>query len=170
MNDVARIDPRIPLDLIPLPTMPYSKRPDEMPLDIEECRTAIWYTKGNITQAASILKIPSERLRRFVQKSQYLSREVAEASEQLIDRAEQIVAEALDDEEDKGRRDGMAKFVLNSSRAKARGWGAGANPSVNVKNTAGGTILMSWADGTQFQPNEAAKTIDVTPNEGSEDV
>jgi hypothetical protein len=139
--------------------MPYSQRPVELPLDVEECRTAIWYARGNITQAASILKVPSARLRNFVVKSQYLSREVEEATEQLIDRAEVIVSEALDDEDDKSRQDQMAKFVLSSSKAKKRGWGAGSNPSLSVKNTGSGTMIVGWADGTQFKPDEP-KTIE----------
>jgi hypothetical protein len=160
LNEVARLDPRIPLDLQPLPTMPYIQRPIELPLDVEECRTAIWYSRGNITQAAAILKISSGRLRNFVGKSQYLSREVEEAAEQLVDRAETIVSEALDDEEDKSRQDQMAKFVLSSSKAKKRGWGAGSTAAISVKNQGSGTIVVGWADGTQFKPQEETKTIE----------
>jgi GTPase involved in cell partitioning and DNA repair len=137
--------------------MPYSQRPEELPLDVEECRTAIWYCRGNITQAAAILKVPSARLRNFVNKSQYLSREVEEATEQLIDRAEVIVSEALDDEEDKSRQDQMAKFVLSSTKARKRGWGAGSTPSLSVKNTGSGTMVVGWADGTQFKPVESSR-------------
>lgn len=152
MNEIARIDPRIPLDLQPLPTMPYNQRPQELPLVVEECRTAIWYARGNVTQAASILKVPSGRLRNFVAKSDYLSREVNEATEQLIDRAETIVAEALDDDDDKSRQDQMAKFILGSQKARKRGWGAGSAPAVSVKNSGSGTLVVAWGDGTQFEP------------------
>ena len=159
LNEVARLDPRIPLDLQPLPTMPYSQRPSELPLDVEECRTAIWYARGNITQAAGILKVSSSRLRNFVTKSDYLSREVSEAAEQLLDRAETIVAEALDDEDDKSRQDQMAKFVLSSSMAKKRGWGSGSNPSVSIKNQGSGTLVVGWADGTKFEPKQENQTV-----------
>ena len=141
---------RIPSDLIPLPTMPYSQRPVEIPLDVEECRTAIWKAKGNISRAAEYLKVPSTRLRYFVDKSPYLKREVRESLEIHVDRAEEIVDEALNDDDDKTRRDTMARFVLGSQAARQRGWGNGqAQPGMKIDNN-GGTIVVQWADGTHF--------------------
>ena len=141
---------QIPDNLRPLPTMPYDERPVELPLDAEECRTAIWRCEGNISQAAQLLKVTSVRLRSFVNKSAYLMREAQEAREMLADTAEMVVREALTDEEDKSRRDQMARFVLGSSFAKQRGWGSGNIPSLNVNNK-GGTIVVRWQDGTRFE-------------------
>jgi len=155
----------IPEDLVALPTAPYSERPLSLPLDTEECRTAIWMCRGNITEAARILKITSLRLRNFVNKSPYLSAEMQEALDQIVDVAEQVVYDALTDEDDTGRRDTMARFVLGS-QGRRRGWGS-ASPGVNIKNGAGGTIVVQWADGTSFgESNENQNTIDVTPDEG----
>lgn len=153
------MDSNIPGDLVALPTMPYNERPAELPLDVEECRTAIWMARGNITKAAELLKVPSIRLRTFVKKSAYLTAEVAESSEQLVDIAESNVLEALTDDVDPSRRDTMSRFVL-SNIGKGRGWGTGAG-TVNVKNTAGGTIVVQWQDGSTFgaQPTEE-KTIE----------
>ncbi len=152
-----------PQDLIPLPTMPYSERPIGLPLDIEECRTAIWRTGGNITEAAKLLKVTSLRLRNFVQKSPYLSAEMQEAKDQIVDTAESVVVDALTDEEDKSRRDTMARFVLGS-QGRARGWGSASNAgNLNIKN-AGGTIIVQWADGSTFGENDSEQNIiDVTP-------
>jgi hypothetical protein len=133
--------------------MPYTERPVELPLSMEECRTAIWRCKGNISEAAQLLKITSLRLRTFVRRSPYLMREMEEAKDQLVDIAEGVVEEALTDEDDKSRRDTMARFVLNSSMARARGWGSGANPSMKINNT-GGTIVVQWEDGTKFAGTE----------------
>ena len=69
-------DDSVPSDLVTLPTMTYSEMPPELPLDIEECRTAICMAAGNITEAAKLLKITSIRLRAFVKKSPYLSAEM----------------------------------------------------------------------------------------------
>jgi len=138
----------IPNDLVALPTMPYSERPSELPLDVEECRTAIWMAAGNVTEAAKLLKITSMRLRNFVKKSPYLSAEMAEAADRLVDIAEANVKDALTDELDPSRRDTMSRFVL-SNIGKHRGWGTGS-PNVNVKNSPGGTIVVQWADGSQF--------------------
>jgi len=148
----------IPSDLVALPTMPYNERPVELPLDVEECRTAIWMTAGNITEAAKLLKITSIRLRNFVKKSPYLSAEMAEAADRLVDIAESNVKEALQDELDPSRRDTMSRFVL-SNIGKHRGWGTGS-PNVNVKNTAGGTIIVQWADGTSFGNKDDQNTIE----------
>ena len=148
----------IPSDLVALPTMPYNERPVELPLDVEECRTAIWMAAGNITEAAKLLKITSIRLRNFVKKSPYLSAEMAEAADRLVDIAESNVKEALQDELDPSRRDTMSRFVL-SNIGKHRGWGTGS-PNVNVKNSVGGTIIVQWADGSQFGNKDDGNTIE----------
>ena len=154
---------QLPEDLRPLPTMPYDERPIEIPLDVEECRTALWRCNGNVTEAATLLKITPLRLRTFVNRSPYLLRELSEAKEQIVDTAETIVREALTDDEDKSRRDQMARFVLGSSMAKTRGWGSGTTPGVNINNK-GGTIVVRWEDGTQFGGADP-KTIEMDPEE-----
>ena len=148
----------IPNDLVPLPTMPYDERPAELPLNVEECRTAIWRVRGNISKAAELLKVPSARLRRFISNSPYLSSEQKEAQEILKDIAEDVVYEALTDEEDKGRKDAMARFVLQGI-GKDRGYGSG-QPSVKIDNSKGGTVIVGWADGTVFQPEPQGQVID----------
>lgn len=136
-----------------------------MPLEVEECRTAIWRAEGNISEAARLLKITSLRLRQFVQKSPFLLAELQEARDQIVDIAEKVVVDALTDEEDKSRRDTMARFVLGS-QGKSRGWGSGAaGGAMNIKN-AGGTIIVQWADGSTFGEPEP-KTIDATPDEAA---
>lgn len=161
MNDEStarKFDEHIPDDLVALPTMPYSERPVELPLDIEECRTAIWMASGNISEAAKILKITSIRLRNFVKKSAYLSAEMQEAADRLVDIAESNVKEALTDPLDASRRDTMSRYVL-SNIGKNRGWGTGGPGSVNIKNSVGGTIVVQWEDGSKFGPDDE-KTID----------
>ena len=139
----------IPNDLVALPTMPYSERPSDLPLNPEECRTALWMASGNVTEAAKLLKITSIRLRSFVRKSPYLTAEMQEAADRLVDIAETNVLDALTDEQDPSRRDTMSRFVLTNI-GKSKGWGAGNSVGVNVKNSAGGTIIVQWADGSQF--------------------
>lgn len=133
---------RIPSDLVPLPTTPYEERPNSLPLDVEECRTALWLERGNIPDAALRLKVTPIRLRNFVQNSPRLLAEQREAREQLADRAEKIVYEALHDDVDPSRRDAMAKYVLNSSIGKSRGFGA-AGVGMKISNT--GPMIITWA-------------------------
>lgn len=142
-------DDKVPSDLVALPTMPYSERPSELPLDIEECRTAIWMGAGNISEAAKLLKVTSLRLRNFVKKSPYLTAEMQEAADRLVDIAEANVYNALTDAEDASRRDTMSRFVLTNI-GKHRGWGTGISASLKVNNQKGGTIIVQWGDGTTF--------------------
>lgn len=127
--------------------MPYDARPVELPLDVEECRTAIWQCRGNVSMAARILKVKPARLRKFVATSPRLIEEVREAQEQLVDTAEDIAYEALTDPEDAGRRDQMARFVM-SNLGRNRGYGTGGN-SVSV-NLPKGKVKIEWADGSSL--------------------
>ena len=111
-----------------------------------------WMANGNVSEAAKLLKITSIRLRGFVKKSPYLSAEMQEAADRLVDIAESNVLDALTDDQDPSRRDTMSRFVLTNI-GKAKGWGTGGQ-NVNVKNSAGGTIIVQWADGTTFSDKE----------------
>ena len=148
----------IPTDLVPLPTMPYDERPEALPLDIEECRTALWMMRGNISEAAKILKISSLRLRNFVKASKRLTEEQKEMQEVLLDKAEEVVADALESE-DPTRKDAMARFVitkLGSNRGYAEANGKGG---VNINLPNKGNFSISWDDGSQIS-GPPAKTIE----------
>lgn len=144
----------LPVDLVPLPTMPWDVRPDSLPLTVEEVRTALWANSGNVTKAAQLLKVDSARLRRYIKNSPRLSVEVEEARNQILDRAEEIMIEALNDEDDVVRRDSMAKFAL-TNLGKERGFGQrpGAG-TLTINNTGGGTIQVSWGDGSSVTDPE----------------
>ena len=120
----------LPADLVSIGTSPWDERPTELPLVVEEVRTALWTNQGNINDAAKLLKVSSQRLRRFVSNNEYLKRELEESKEVLKDIAEANVYEALTDSVDAGRRDSMSRFVL-SSIGKDRGYGAGGS-GVNI--------------------------------------
>lgn len=149
----------IPNDLTPLPTMPWPERPTELPLVVEECRTALWRCRGNITRAAELLKVPSQRLRNFVRNSQFLLDEQREAHEQLVDIAEDNLYDALTDDVDTSRRDTASWRVLQSLGAE-RGF-AKSTAGVNLNLPGKGKFTITWEDGT---PIHDPKTIDVTPN------
>lgn len=139
---------RIPQDLVPLPTMPWSVRPDEIPLTVDEVRTALWVESGNVSKAAARLKADPIRVRRFIKNSPRLSAEMAEAREQLLDRAEDVMREALDDADDASRRDSMARFVAKEL-GQERGFGkAGTGAKVTINDKDGRTIQVTWGDGS----------------------
>ena len=150
-----------PTDLTPLPTMPYDTRPIELPLTVEECRTALWRCKGNVTEAALLLKTSALRLRKFIEKSPFLQEEQKEAQEQLLDKSEAQILDALDDKEDKGRADAAARFVLTNLGAR-RGYGQKAS-KVNVNIGAGaGKVEFVWGNGEVFETvaEDDGKVID----------
>lgn len=151
----------IPADLVPLPTMPYEERPVGLPLDMEECRTALWRCRGNISLAARLIKVSSSRLRNYVAKSPRLTDEVREAQQQLVDVAEDIAYEALTDGDDPGRRDQMARFVM-SNLGRDRGYGTG-KAGVTINNPKG-PVVIQWADGQSLSgPQNDNNMIDVSP-------
>ena len=133
----------MPDDLVPLSTMPWDERPAELPLDIEECRTALWLTRGNVSKAAEKLKVDPARLRRFVSKSVRLNEVLKEAREQLADIAENNILDALMDREDYARRDSMSKFVL-TTLGKERGFSTSVTVSPSSRLPSG-PIEFSWA-------------------------
>ena len=141
----------LPSDLTVLPTMPYSQRPDDLPLDVEECRTALWLKNGNVTEAAELLKVSSARLRRFVNNNPYLSAEQLEAREKLKDRAEEVVAMGLRDPEEMYT---MARYVM-SGIGKDRGFGANAGKGLTINNN-GGVVEIRWGDGTPLEGHSAS--------------
>jgi hypothetical protein len=151
-----------PTDLQPIPTQPWDERPDSLPLQVEEVRTALWLESGSIPKAAIRLKVASHRLRRFVSNSPRLIAEQNEAREQLVDKAEENIKEALWDPIDSGRRDSMSKYVA-SSLGRLRGYGTGPGKQINI-NSEGGNILIQWADGSPLTPPES--TDDGTTIEG----
>jgi len=143
----------MPDDLQTLPTMPYDKRPDALPLDIEECRTALWICRGNVSRAASLLKVEPSRLRRFVAASPRLTEEQKEAQQQLVDIAEDVAYEALTDDADPGRRDQMARYVM-TNLGRTRGYG-NVMGGVNI-NLPKGNFNIQWADGSSLSAESEA--------------
>jgi hypothetical protein len=145
----------MPDNLTTLPTMPYPERPEDLPLDIEECRTALWLNRGNITDAAAMLKVRSSRLRAFVSASPYLQREVEEAKERLKDKAMKVIAEGLDDDNEKYT---MARFV-------AKELGAVGQKAVRDNLPPHSRVVFQWDDGTSFDPNAARDNAQVIEGE-----
>jgi hypothetical protein len=154
----------LPSDLQPIPSAPWDERPLELPLDVQECRTALWLHRGNITGAAKTLKVDSKRLRRFIKSNPYLSEELTEAQERIVDAAEDNVWDALNDDQDPGRRDSMSRFVL-ASIGRERGWGTNKNGGLTV-NSNGGPVTITWGDGSSVAgspeqtPGDDAKVIE----------
>lgn len=158
----------IPTDLVPLATSPWEVRPADLPLDIEECRTALWETQGNITKAAELLKVSPGRLRTFVKNSEYLTREALEAEEVIKDIAEGNIVEALSDPADAGRRDTMSRWFLER-KGKDRGYSTSGGVNINPSGLKGRVMVVWEGEPTPAAPTPV-ETIDVTPRKVANDV
>lgn len=138
----------LPSDLIALPTMPYDERPASLPMDIEECRTALWIVRGNVRDAAQLLKVSSLRLRNFIKTSRRLQDELKEMQDILLDLAEGVMYNALTSE-DPARQDAMARFVA-TNLGNERGYGNNKpGNGVNINLPGKGNFNISWDDGSR---------------------
>ena len=57
-----------------LPFYPWISRPETLPLDDDECATALFIAKGDISAAAERLKVVPSLLNRAIRKSRRLQR------------------------------------------------------------------------------------------------
>jgi hypothetical protein len=86
----------------------------EEPLTARDVRSALWLCAGDIRKAAHRLGVPFARLRAFAEKSAWVREELHEARERILDRAEEVLFEALFSDDPK-RRDSAAKYILTKS-------------------------------------------------------
>jgi hypothetical protein len=63
-----------PDEFEPLAFYPWLSRPETVPLDVEECATALFLAKGDVSAAADLLKVTSTCLKRSIRKSRRLIR------------------------------------------------------------------------------------------------
>jgi hypothetical protein len=63
-----------PDEFLPLPYFGWLERPLDLPLDIEDCATAIYLKNGDLDAAAARLKVTPARLDRVVCRSPRLTR------------------------------------------------------------------------------------------------
>jgi hypothetical protein len=94
-------------------------------LDFRELEAALIKAHGNVSATAKALGVPSGDLRKLVWSTK-LAETVFEQIEETIDRAQEVVMEALDSD-DKLHKLQAAKTMLTQTTAgKRRGWGSGS--------------------------------------------
>jgi hypothetical protein len=60
---VSRPDPA---EFVQLPYFPWDTRPSTVPLDPDECATAIYLSDGKLDRAAELLKIDQRQLKKMI--------------------------------------------------------------------------------------------------------
>jgi hypothetical protein len=106
-------------EFLPLPMWGWDERPITVPLDQEECSTAIHLAHGSLPRAAQLLKVSEVRLKRFVKQSPRLQRVLSESFELALDRAAAVPIDTLFDPEADSRRLEWASTKLLQSRLAA---------------------------------------------------
>jgi hypothetical protein len=109
-------DGYLPDDLVMLAEPTWNSFPDKQPMSADEARTLLWLFAGDVSKAARYYKMLPQRLRAFVTNSSRVASELHEARERILDRAEEILYEALFSDDPK-RRDSAARYILTKSNA-----------------------------------------------------
>jgi hypothetical protein len=104
-------------EFAPLPYYPWDERPRSLPLDPDECATAIHLSGGDLLAAAQLLKAPLHKLHRQLALHPRLARVFHEAHTLAAHRAAAEYTRALDSPHDR-RREWGAKNIL-ATRAAA---------------------------------------------------
>ena len=96
----------------PLPYFPWEVRPTHIALDIEECATSLYLSKGVLRDAAARLRVDVLRLQRVINRSVRLQRLREElVAAHLNDRVYEEYLKAFEDEDSRRREWASAKVA-----------------------------------------------------------
>jgi hypothetical protein len=154
-----------------MPRYPATKVPASCEnISIELARQVLSESWGNIAQAADALGVPSRDFRLLVRTTPALTAVAEEASELFCDRAEIILRDALESENEL-RRDVAARFVL-SGKGAMRGWTRPLSPAVTIEQPPPRPIVIKWLGEDERSPPEVSEgsppLIDARPVEGDD--
>ena len=138
-------------EFLPLPFYPWDERPPGLPLDHDECATAIHLAGGSLEAAAKLLKTPLHRLSRSLRASPRLQKVRDESLSLGLEKAVGKVFEALDAGETIFDADGKPEFVPNHRRQEwavnkilasrlAMGHPLSPAPAANIQSNASLTL------------------------------
>jgi hypothetical protein len=155
-----------------MPRYPTTKVPPSCEnISIELAQQVLTETWGNIAQAADALGVPSRDFRLLVRTTPALTAVVEEAGELYCDKAESILRDALESENEL-RRDVASRFVLGGGKGAPRGWTRPSSPAVTIEQPPR-QITLKWLDGTAFDMHVGGSPepalIDAKLEEGERD-
>jgi hypothetical protein len=154
-------------EFLPLPNYTWDQRPSIMPLDVEECATALYLVGGVLEDAAERLRIHPLRLVRFIARHKRLQRLHAELSALLHDKVHKEYRNAFDSEDDR-RREWAASKVAQTRAFQEHPLAPNANASSSspglALNGVPNRIVISWDDGPAL-PSPEAPLIEHDPHE-----
>lgn len=144
---------------------PWSSRPDDLPLTVEEVCAALYEVCGDVTAASVRLKVGSLVLRKFIERSARARAVVMEMDRRDIDAARSKLREALHTE-DHRRQDWAIRYYLNSANARSYGLSSTDDAAAHALDRPNLNIVVqpiAWADGTRIGP-PAKPMIELHPS------
>jgi hypothetical protein len=139
-----------------MPRYPATKVPPSCEnVSIELAQQVLAESWGNIAQASDALGVPSRDFRLLVRTTPALAAVAEEAGELYCDRAEGILRDALESENDL-RRDVAARFVL-SGKGAARGWTRPLSPAVAIEQQPSRKIVIRWLGEDESAPRKVSE-------------
>jgi hypothetical protein len=154
-------------EFTPLPYFSFDERPHTLPLDPDECATAIHLAEGNLDVAAALLKVPFTRLNRVLRHSPRLQRIQSDERDRNVARAEGEYIKALSAPDDRRREWGASKIL--ASRA-AMGHPFSPAPAASASTTVSidaREIVYSWRERGNLIPSEGG-TDDASGSRGDD--
>ena len=143
---------------LPLPDYHWDYRPLTLPLDEEECATALHLTHGHLSQAAHRLRVSSTRLNRAIKQSARLQTLLRDLSEVFVaDSYGEAIHALYDSASDNRRREWGASVGMRSNLGKEHlltsSQGASAS---SIGGPSGGRIVLYWDDSPGPDPAVSA--------------
>lgn len=125
----------------------------ELQLDEHFVRGALHEAEGNITKAAELLGVRSDRLRAYVLSKPELKLRQDEVIERGVDRAIEILHEGMDKDRPYPDRLAASKEFLKTAAAGRRGFRANSQ-TLEIKASGSGRtpILIRWDEGEAQGP------------------
>ena len=139
-----------------MPRYPATKIPPSCEnISIELAKRVLAESWGDVARAADALGVPSRDFRFLVRTTPELTAVADEASELFCDKAEIILRDALESENEL-RRDVAARFVL-SGKGAMRGWTRPLSPAVTIEQPPPGPIVIKWLGEDERSPREISE-------------
>jgi hypothetical protein len=135
-------------EFLPLPYMPWDRRPSHISLEVEECATALYLEGGVVERAAGRLRCEPLRLIRAINRSARLTRLHQELASLLNDKVHQEYLNAFSSEDDR-RREWAASKVSGTKQFQGHPLAPNANQAnLSLPGPATTRIIISWDDGS----------------------
>lgn len=148
-------------EFIPLPYYAWDERPTTLPLDPDECATAIHIAQGDIPKAAALLKVSQHLLERELRRHPRLVRILNEELQLAVSRSRSEYLSALTSDNDR-RREWAASKILSSRIAQSDPFA----PAPSQPNAVQASLSINQAREIVFSWRQPAPPVILDHDEG----